>query len=140
MNVVESVNAVSVGAGSEAIVFRAQFQFDIGQWVVGIIGRGKHRGIRPAKYAKYGSDAIAIAHGAELGKQGAAFGNDAGAVTDSGEQAAVFGLVGEDDILLAIFETEGTVAVVAAGENVGFDSVGTGEMFIDSKVISKHGR
>src|SRR5271156_434492 len=112
----------------------------MGQWVIGIVGRREQRRIGAMQQAEDGSDAIVIAHGAQLRKQRAAVGGTTSAVANGGEEAAFGFLLGEDDVLIACFEIVAAVAVVAAGEDVDVRGVGAGEAFVDMEMVADDGR
>ena len=86
------------------------------------------------------SDAVVIAHGAELREECAAVGGAARAVANGGEEAAFGFLLSEDDVLITCFEIVTAVAVVAAGEDVDVGGVGAGEPLIDVEMVADDGR
>src|SRR5271156_1430379 len=90
--------------------------------------------------AEDGSDAVVIAHGAELREECAAVGGAARAVANGGEEAAFVFLLSEDDVLITCFEIVAAVAVVAAGEDVDVGGVGAGETLIDVEMVADDGR
>ena len=90
--------------------------------------------------AEDGSDAVVIAHGAELREECAAVGGAARAVANGGEEAAFGFLLSEDDVLITWFEIVAAVAVVAAGEDVDIGGVGAGETLIDVEMVADDGR
>ena len=90
--------------------------------------------------AEDGSDAVVIAHGAELREECAAVGGAARAVANGGEEAAFGFLLSEDDVLITCFEIVAAVAVVAAGEDVDVGGVGAGETLIDVEMVADDGR
>src|SRR5271170_7868020 len=140
VHVVEGIDAVGPGAGGETIVFGAQFQFYVWYGVLGIVGGSEERRIGAAQDAENGSDAIVIAHGAQLRQQRAAFARGARLAADDGEEAAFGFLLSEDDVLLAFFEIVAAVGVVAAGEDVNLRGVGAGEFFVNVEVVADDGR
>ena len=81
-----------------------------------------------------------IAHGAQLGKERAAFAGGARLAAGDGEKTAFGFLLGEDDVLLAFFEIVAAVGVVAAGEDVNVRGVGAGEFFVNVEMIAGDGR
>ena len=79
-----------------------------------------------------------IAHGAQLGKERAAFAGGARLAADDGEETAFGFLLGEDDVLLAFFEVVAAVGVVAAGEDVNVRGRGR-RIFVNVETIAGDG-
>ena len=86
--------------------------------------------------AEDGSDAVMIAHGPQLGEQGAGVGGSASAVANGGEEAAFGFLLGEDNVLVAFFEIVAAVAIVTAGEDVDIRGVGAGETLVEVEMVA----
>jgi hypothetical protein len=134
MDIVERINAAAIGAGGEAIVLGAQLQFDIWERIFGVVGRREHRRIRAAQDAEDGSYLVAVAHGAQLRNYRAPFGGRASAAANRCEEAAVVRFVGKYEILLALLEVEGAVAIFAARKYVDLGRIFSSEPFVDSKM------
>jgi len=108
--------------------------------IFGIVGGGEERRIGAAENAEDGSDAIVIAHVAQLREEGATFASGSRLAADYGKQTAFGFLLGEDDVLLALFEVVAAIGIVAAGEDVDVRSVGAGEFFVNVEMIAGDGR
>src|SRR6201993_1797714 len=134
MDVVEGINAAAIGAGGKAIVLRAQLQFDIWERIFGVIGRREHRGIRAAQDTEDGSHLVAVTHGAQLRNYRAPLGSWTSAAANRCEEAPVIRFVGEYEILLALLEVEGAIAIVAARKDVDLGRIFSSETLLDSKM------
>ena len=144
MHVVKGVDAVGIGAGFEAVVARTQFQRNIRQRLVGIIGQRKKRRLGAAQHSEDGSDALAVAHRAELREKRAGFTDWTRPAADGRKKTIVGALVREHDVLLAGLEAIAAVAILSAGEDVdfrgGFRRAGNGEALINPEMIARQAR
>src|SRR3984885_7078913 len=103
-------------------------------------GGGEEGGGGAPQDAEDGSDAVVIAHGAQLRKDRAAFARGARLAADDGEETALGFLLSEDDVLLAFFEIVTTIGIVAAGEDINFGGIGPGKFFVDVEMVARDGR
>ena len=87
-----------------------------------------------------GSDAVVIAHGAQLGEDRAAFARGTRLAADDGKETAFGFLLGKDDVLLAFLEIVAAVGVVAAGEDVNVGGIGASEFFVNVEMVAGDGR
>jgi hypothetical protein len=108
--------------------------------IFGVVGGGEKRRVGAAQDAEDGSDAVVIAHGAQLGKDRAAFACGTGLAADDSEQTALGFLLSEYDVLLAFFEIVAAIGVVSAGEDIHFGGIGAGKFFVDVEMVAGDGR
>ena len=107
--------------------------------IFGIVGGREEWRIGAAEDAEDGSDAVVIAHGAQLRKQRAAFTRGARLAADDGEEATFGFLLSEDDVLLAFFEIVAAVSIVATREDVNVRGVWSREFFVNVEMVAGDG-